>query len=119
MSDDVNIEIDENEMNLEELILLGEDKKIPIKIEFPQGEKRVTAKALIKQLTLKEASSIQTKNKSDLEMSIFVLGKCLFKHDGEQYTKEELFLLPMGVVRAIAGKIMEVSGIDTGELRNF
>ena len=68
MSDDVNIEIDENEMNLEELILLGEDKKIPIKIEFPQGEKRVTAKALIKQLTLKEASSIQTKNKSDLAL---------------------------------------------------
>lgn len=114
-----NPQIDIDEIQLEELILLGEDKKIPITIEFPQGDKKVIAKALIKQLTLKETSEINIKKTNDIETSIEVLEQCLFKHNGENFTKQEILSLPMGVVNSISMKIMEVSGIDTNTLKDF
>ena len=45
-------DIEVEETNLEDLILLGEDKLINVVIEYPTENGRVTAKAKIKQLTI-------------------------------------------------------------------
>ena len=106
------VEYDE-EVNLEELIILGEDKKVPIKITFPTTEgKRVTAKALVKQLTLREMETIQINQNNLIKANRLVLEKALFKTTGEAYTKGELYKLPVGVVNAISEKILELSGMD-------
>ena len=103
----------EEEMNLEVLIILGEDKKIPIKITFPTIEgKRVTAKALIKQLTLREMETIRIDRDNLITVNRKVLEKALFKTTGEAYTDEELYALPVGVVNSIAEKILELSGME-------
>ena len=112
----------EEEMNLEELIILGEDKKVPIKITFPTIEgKRVTAKALVKQLTLREMENIQINQNNLIKVNRMVLEKALFKTNGESYTKEELYHLPVGVVNAISEKILELSGmdVDNQKLKDF
>lgn len=121
LEDETTVEY-ENEVNLEELIILGEDKKIPIIITFPTVEgKRVKAKALVKQLTLREMESIQVKRDNLITTSRMLLEKALFKTDGEQYTKEEIYLLPLGVVTSISEKILELSGVEgtTNKLKDF
>lgn len=107
-----NTTIKVEETNLEDLILLGEDKLIDIEIEFPQGENRIKAKAKIKPLTMKELKNINVNSKS-LETNIEILSKSLFKQDGTVFDKELILDLPVGVVNAISEKIMEVSGVDT------
>lgn len=113
------IEIEET--NLEDLILLGEDKKIPIIIEYPNGDTTIKAKALIKQLTLKEMDKIKPNSKNNAwEMSMKILETALLKQDGSNFSKEELLALPMGVVNAIAEQIMKASGVEIDkELANF
>lgn len=112
----------ESEVNLEELLVLGEDKKIPIIITFPtiEGE-RVKAKALVKQLTLREMEAIQVKRDNLITTSRMLLEKALFKTDGEPYTREELYALPLGVITAISEKILQLSGVDgtTQNLKDF
>lgn len=104
---------DKDEFNLEELILLGDEKKIPIVIEFPTPEgKKVKAKALVKQLTLKEIDKFQLNQDNVAYINKYVLKKALFKNNGESFTDEELAVLPMGVVNAIVTKIVELSGVD-------
>lgn len=116
--EDITVE----EVNLEELILLGEDKKIPIVISYPTEDgKQIKAKALVKQLTLKELNDVQINRNDVLNASITVLKKALFKSNGEAYTEEELFILPIGVVNAISDKILELSGVNTDpqKLKDF
>ena len=115
-NDDVILEIDE--MNLEDLIVLGDDKKIPIEITFPNNDgNKVRAKALIKQLTLKEMEGIQIGRNDVVKANLIVLERALFKSDGSHFNDDELNSLPIGVVNAIAAQIMEVSGVEFSNQR--
>ena len=110
------------EVNLEELLVLGEDKLIPIEITFPKADgNTVKAKALIKQLTLKELDNIKLNNASVFESNILILEHALFKQNKSNFTREELLVIPLGVVNAISNKILEVSGVDIDpqRLRDF
>lgn len=103
----------DGELNLEDLIILGDDKKIPITITFPKGNgENVKAKALIKQLTLKELGNVNTKNNNLLDTSKLILRKALFKQDGSLFSDAEIEVLPVGVIIAISNRIMEVSGME-------
>ena len=107
------------ETNLEDLILLGDDKLINILIEYPteKGE-IVQAKAKIKQLTMKELRNIDLNN-VNLETSVNILSKSLFKQDGTPFDKELILNLPVGVVRKITEKILEISGVKGDDLKGF
>lgn len=108
------------ETNLEDLILIGEDKRIPVVIEFPNGETTIKAKALIKQITLREMDKIKINQDKPIQMNIEILQTSLLKQDGNKFSYEEILSLPMGVVNELAKKIMEVSGVDIdNELKNF
>jgi hypothetical protein len=105
--------IEVEETNLEDLILLGEDKLINIEIEYPTEDgKRIKAKAKIKQLTMKELRNMDYNN-INLETSIQMLNKSLFKQDGTPFDEKLILELPVGVVTAISKKILEISGMDT------
>ena len=118
---EVNLEIDE--FNLEDLLVLGDDKRIAITIEYPRGDgKTVKAKALIKQLTMKEVDNIRIDRNDVMETNLNVLEKALFKSNGDAFTKNELEYLPIGVITAVSEKIMELSGVSTNitnELMDF
>ena len=110
------------EVNLEELIVLGEDKKIPIVISYPTEDgKQIKAKALIKQLTLKEMDKLQTSREDLSSFNMRILEEALFKSNGDTFTEKELEHLPLGVVNSIGEKILELSGvnIDTKRLQDF
>ena len=108
---DVNLEIDE--FNLEDLIVLGDDKRIPITIEYPRDDgSKVKAKALIKQLTMKELDAIRINRNDFIETNMNVLEKALFKSSGDNFSRDELEYLPLGVVNAVSEKIMELSGVN-------
>ena len=64
--------VETEEVNLEDLLVLGEEKKIPIHITFPNpdGETKSNAKALIKQLTF-ERIRINLKLKGMVGSNIF------------------------------------------------
>ena len=110
----VNPKIEVEETNLEDLILLGEDKKIPVMIEYPTDDGRIVkAKALVKQVTLREMDDLKI-NKSDvIGTNVKLLQKALFTKNGENFTEEMILSLPMGVVNALSEKIMELSGVRT------
>lgn len=112
--------VETEEVNLEDLLVLGEEKHIPIHITFPNpdGETTSNAKALIKQLTLKELDGLKVNNNLAAANRI-ILEKALFKQNGDNFTRRELDVLPMGVVDAIATKILEVSGVDLPEQRRL
>lgn len=118
---DVNLEIDE--FNLEDLLILGEDKKIPVIIEFPKGDgSTVKAKALVKQLTMKEIDNIRLDRNDVAATNFKILQKAFFKSTGDKFSHEELECLPLGVVNAVTEKIMELSGVNTdinNELMDF
>ena len=119
-NNDINVEIDE--FNLEDLIVLGDDKKIPIEITFPRNDgSKVNAKALIKQLTLREMENLNVSRTDIVGANLMVLRKALFKANGDNFTNEELEALPLGVVNALANQILEVSGVDVAnqKLGNF
>lgn len=105
-----NAVIKMEETNLEDLILLGEDKLIDITIEYPTENGKIKAKAKIKQLTMRELKNIDLQNPS-LETNISILTKALFKQDDTPFEKELILALPVGVVNAVSEKIMEVSGV--------
>ena len=116
----LNIEVEE--VGLEELIILGETKKIPIHITFPNEDGTITkSKALIKQLTLKQLENLNLTNKNTVTVSKKILQTALFKTTGEPFTLKELDVLPIGVVFAISSKIMEISGMnyEDKKLENF
>ena len=110
----VNPKIEVEETNLEDLILLGEDKKIKIVIEYPTDDGRVVkARALVKQLTLKEMDNLKINNADVVETNVKLLQKALFTKNGDNFTEEMILALPMGVVNALSEKIMEISGVRT------
>ena len=118
-----NVELLEDIVNLEELILLGDEKRIPILIEYPLPDgKRVKTKALVKQLTIKELDNMKFTEENLLPNSIRILQKAMFKQNGDNFKKAEIQTMPIGAVRAIANTILELSGVDEktrAELPNF
>ena len=106
-----SVEVDE--VGLEDLIVLGESKKIPIHITYPNDDgTQSKSKALIRQLTLKELDKVKLTSNNLLAINLSVLKIALFKTNGDSFTEEELMVLPLGVVDAVANKIMEISGVD-------
>ena len=118
---ELNATVTADEVNLEDLLVLGEDKKIAIHISFPNpdGETISQAKALIKQLTLKELDDIKISGTTVSESNMNILQRALFKQNGDTFSRRELQALPIGVVNAIATKILEVSGVDLEEQRRL
>ena len=111
--------VETEEVNLEDLLVLGEEKKIPIHITFPNPDGTVSnAKALIKQMTLKELDGLKVNNNLAAANRI-ILEKALFKQNGDNFTRRELDVLPVGVVDAVATKILEVSGVDLQKQRQL
>ena len=112
--------VEHEEVSLEDLLVLGEEKRIPIHITFPNpdGETKSNAKALIKQLTLKELDSLKI-NSDVASSNMSILQKALFKQNGDTFSRKELEVLPLGVVNAIATKILEVSGVDINEQKRL
>ena len=112
--------VEHEEVSLEDLLVLGEEKRIPIHITFPNpdGETKSNAKALIKQLTLKELDSLKI-NSEVASSNMSILQKALFKQNGDTFSRKELEVLPLGVVNAIATKILEVSGVDINEQKRL
>jgi sensor c-di-GMP phosphodiesterase-like protein len=107
--------IDVEETNLEDLILLGEDKLINIIIEYPTENDTVKVKAKIKQLTMKELRNIDV-TKPSMETNVNILTKALFKQDETPFEKELVLALPIGVVNEIAKEILKVSGVDRKDM---
>ena len=103
------IEIEET--NLEDLIVLGEDKLINILIEFPREDgELVKAKAKVKQMTMKELKNIDLENVT-MDTSVLILSHALFTQEGNPFSKDLILNLPIGVVRELSAKILELSGI--------
>lgn len=112
------IEIDET--NLEDLIILGDDKLINISIEYPKENDKglienVKTKAKIKQLTLKELRNIDINN-INLNTSVNILKKALFKQDETPFSEKLILALPVGVCFAITREIMKISGVNEDQL---
>lgn len=105
-----NIEVDE--VNLEDLIILGDSKLINISIEYPQEDGTITrTKAKIKQLTMKDLKNMDLKN-INLDTTLKILEKCLYKQDETPYSKDLISFLPVGVANAISEEILKLSGVD-------
>lgn len=117
----VESKIKVEETNLEDLIILGEDCHIPVSIEFPKPNGEVAkAKALVKQITVKEMKKVKLKGNDEVEVAMEVLQTALLKQNGSNFTKEEISYLPIGVVRTLSDKILELSGFNMNEeIRNF
>ncbi len=107
------VELVEEEFNLEELILLGDDKKIPILLQYPLPDGRIVkGKAKIKQLTLSELETVKTSPNNQLETITLILRKAFFQMNEEPFTKTQLRKIPIGVLKEVCNKILEVSGFD-------
>ena len=106
-----NPKIEVEETNLEDLILLGEDKLIDVLIEYPTENGTVKAKAKIKQLTMKEIKNMDLQ-KVTAETSVEILNKALYQQDGTPFPEELILALPIGVVNALGNEILKVSGAD-------
>ena len=107
------VKLQAKEVSLEELIVLGNKKKIPITIEYPlETGEIVKAKALIRQLTLRELEGVKLQQKTLIESNIRLLRMAFFKSNGDQWKDAELMSLPLGVINNVARKILEVSGVN-------
>lgn len=113
-TDKLKITVDTEEVGLEDLITLGESVKIPVHITYPNEDGTTTnARALVKQLKLKEVKDLKASKKQNGYMvSKKVLNKTLYKSNGQKFTGDELDYLPIGVVTALAEEILELSGVD-------
>nr|WP_295000920.1 hypothetical protein [uncultured Methanobrevibacter sp.] len=114
----INIEVEE--VNLEDLIVLGEDKLVNILIEYPSENEEglitiVKSKAKIKQLTLNELRNLDLNNIT-VNTAVNILKKALYKQDETPFTNELILALPIGVSFAIAREIMKISGVDEDQL---
>lgn len=104
-----NIKVEET--NLEDLIILGEDKLTDVLIEFPTANGNIQARAKIKQLTMKELKNIDL-NKPTFETNTKILCKSLFKSNGEPFSEEEILNMPLGTVDELSNAVMQISGVD-------
>lgn len=113
----INLEVEE--VNLEDLIILGDDKLINISITYPEERegtiKMVKTKAKIKQLKMKELRNIDANNLK-LETAVTILQKALFKQDETVFSKELILNLPVGVCFAISNEILRISGVDEKQM---
>lgn len=106
----INIEVDE--VSLEDLIVLGNDKLIDIVIEFPRDDGVIVkTRAKIKQLTVKEVKNLNP-HQRNAEASVSILQKSLYGQDGNPLSKEMILALPIGVAYAITEEVMRVSGVN-------
>ena len=110
-----NPKIEVEEVSLEDLIVLGEDKLINIIIEYPTENGIVQSKAKIKQLTMKELKNLDL-TKPSLETNVKILKKSLFKQDGESFPEELILNLPIGVVNAISREVLQISGVNQQDM---
>ena len=115
------MKVKKEQTNLEDLIILGAEKKVNIIIEFPVEDKKVEASAKISPLTLEELDEINVLEEDYLKMQMEVLKTNLFKNNGDNYSEEELKVFPIGVINNIVQEIMKISGIDydAQKLRDF
>ena len=116
------VEVEAEEVPLEDLIILGNNKKIPIHIMFPQEDgSKQKSKAFVKQLTLKELEGLNFNGKNMSSLNRKILQKAFFKTTGENFSIAELNALPVGVVNAVSTTILELSGVDTNnnQLKDF
>lgn len=118
LNDLMGVDVEVEEVALEDLIILGNQKKIPIHIIYPNDDGSVTkSKALVTQLTLKELKGMNLNGSNLLYLSEKLLLKSFFKTTGERFTSEELEQLPIGVIRAVSQTILKLSGIDPDDNR--
>ena len=109
--------VEVEEVGLEDLIVLGEDKLINIIIEYPTTTGEIKkAKAKIKQLTMKELKNINLEHIT-MDTSVNILKKSLFTQDEKPFTTELILNLPVGVIRSITRKILEISGVKDDDLK--
>ena len=107
------VEVEAEEVPLEELIILGNNKKIPIHIIFPHEDgSKTKSKALVKQLTLKELDRLNFNGNNLGSVHMKILQKAFFKSTGDRFSRSELEEIPVGVVKAVSDKILELSGMD-------
>ena len=105
------------ETNLEDLIVLGEDKLIDCSIEYPtQNGTKTKAKVKVQQLTMKELKNINIKDRS-FDNSLKILSKTVYKQDGTLLGKDLIMELPVGVVNDLSDAIMELSGVDVDKIK--
>lgn len=109
--------VEVEEVGLEDLIVLGDDKLINIIIEYPTTTGEIKkAKAKIKQLTMKELKNINLEHIT-MDTSVNILKKSLFTQDEKPFTTELILNLPVGVIRFITSKILEISGVKDDDLK--
>lgn len=114
------VSVEAEEVGLEDLIILGEEKKIPIHIVYPKGDgSKAKAKALVRQLTLEELDLIQVNRRGLGDMNRNLLRIAFFKSTGEPFSDKELNKLPLGVVNAVTEKILELSGVNVDQKQNI
>lgn len=120
---EAKIEIDE--INLEDAIVLGNDKLVNISIEYPRENEdgdvieTVKTRAKIKQLTMKELKNINV-DRIDLESSVNILRKSLFKQDETPFSRELILNLPVGVSISITREILRISGVkNEDDIKGF
>lgn len=115
---ELKVKVEAEEVSLEDLIVLGDSKKIPIHIIYPNDDgTKSKARAFVKQLTLKELDGLNYNGSSLAVFNMKILQKALFKTNGDRFSKAELEVLPIGVVNAIGEKILDLSGVDTQKQR--
>lgn len=101
------MEIEHEELGIEDLFLQDKDDKIKIHINIPDRGK---FKAYVTPVTYGQTKKIE--RKSEEEVAEYVLTNHFFKGDGERFTSKELDLLPAGVLKGVAEKIMDLSGLS-------
>lgn len=110
-----NIKVEET--NLEDLIILGEDKLIDCVIDFPTENGSIKAKAKIKQLTMKELKNMDLQQPS-FETNTQILCKSLYKTDNTPFTEDEILNMPLGALNDLSEEVMRLSGVDV-DLKKF
>lgn len=114
-----SLENDEEILDLESLILDGEAAHVPIIIEYPKGDRKVKAAAMIKPVTSAEftnsARLSMGKNKVMTNMSLELCKRGLLTKNGDKFPVEAIEKLPAGVVENIAKKIADISGVSQDE----
>ncbi len=101
------VEIQHETMDIEDLFITGKDKKTEIIITI-QG--KGDFKALVTPVTYGQVKQLD--KMSEEEVGDYVLTNHFFKSNESKFTKEELDLLPAGVLKAVSQTIMELSGLD-------
>ena len=120
MTQNAELEIDEELFTLESLITEGADLQIPITFNYPtkKGLKKVSA--IIRPLTSaewEECTNYAIRNKRDF--AIKVLEKGLLNDDGKTIPLELLKQMPVGVVNELYTRIGDISGVKQDKQEQY